>query len=307
MGNVVVALGDINIDICMIGSGRPEVGRETLAKDMVVSPAGSTGYFAFAIARLGEECRFVGRLGGDYFGKMILDKMKSFGIQTGYIKVDPDAATGVTVSVVMDNGERVLVSYLGPTELLSIGDVDERALKGARHLHMGAFPLLKSLQRSVPEIFMKVKKMGMSTSLDTGWDPTGRWDVDETLQWVDVFLPNEEETIAMTGGKRITEGVEVLLAKGPSVVVVKRGAHGCTVATRERSVDIPAFKVKPVDTTGAGDVFNAGFVYAYLRGKPLPECAKYGNAAGALKTLRSGCDAIPDLKSVESLILTGRV
>lgn len=111
----------------------------------------------------------------------------------------------------------------------------------------------------------------------------------------------------MTGGKRITEGVEVLLAKGPSVVVVKRGAHGCTVATRERSVDIPAFKVKPVDTTGAGDVFNAGFVYAYLRGKPLPECAKYGNAAGALKTLRSGCDAIPDLKSVESLILTGRV
>lgn len=160
MGNVVVALGDINIDICMIGSGRPEVGRETLAKDMVVSPAGSTGYFAFAIARLGEECRFVGRLGGDYFGKMILDKMKSFGIQTGYIKVDPDAATGVTVSVVMDNGERVLVSYLGPTELLSIGDVDERALKGAKTSSHGCFP--------ASEVSSKVSSRDLHESQEDG-------------------------------------------------------------------------------------------------------------------------------------------
>jgi sugar/nucleoside kinase (ribokinase family) len=306
VGNVVVALGDINIDIAMVGSAQPEMGREILVSEMTVSPAGSTGYFAFGISKLGEECRFVGRLGGDYFGKFILDEMKSFGISTTYVKIDPGVPTGITVSVVTKEGERALISYLGPTELLNIGDVDERALMGARHLHIGAFPLLKALQPAVPQLLMKARKSGMTTSFDTGWDPTGRWDLAEALQWVDIFFPNEEEASAMTGEKSISRAASKLLARGPSVVVIKRGAQGSTVATRERSFDVPAFKVKPVDTTGAGDAFNAGFVFSFLRGKPLVECAKYGNAAGALKTLRSGCKGLADLKSVEHLMSTGR-
>jgi sugar/nucleoside kinase (ribokinase family) len=142
----------------------------------------------------------------------------------------------------------------------------------------------------------------MTTSLDTGWDPTGQWDVAETLQWVDVFLPNEEEVSAMTGEKNLSRAASKLLAKGPSAIVIKRGPQGCTVATREGSIDIPAFKVKPIDTTGAGDAFDAAFIFGFLRGKTLTECARYGNAAGALKTLRSGCEGLPDLKSVERLI-----
>nr|MDO8133270.1 sugar kinase [Candidatus Njordarchaeum guaymaensis] len=302
MGNVVVALGDLNIDISMVGGERPQIGREILVHDMVVSPAGSTGYFAFAISRLGDECRFVGRVGEDYFGKLILDEMKSFGISTTYVKVDPDTTTGVTVSIVSENGERALISFLGPTELLRIGDIDERALRGARHLHIGGFALLKALRDSVPQILMKARKTGMTTSLDTGWDPSGRWDVAEALQGVDIFLPNEGEAIAITGEKNVVKAASKLLAKGPSTVAVKRGALGCTVVTREQNMDVPAFKVKPVDTTGAGDAFNAGFIYSFLRGKPLQECARYGNAAGALKTLKSGCRGLPDVKAVESLI-----
>jgi sugar/nucleoside kinase (ribokinase family) len=307
MGNIVVALGDVNIDISMIGNASPEMGREVLVDNMVVSPAGSTGYFAFGIAKLGDECRFVGRLGGDYFGKSILDKMKSFGISTTYIKIDPDVSTGITVSIVSKDGERALISYLGPTERLNISDIDERALMGARHLHIGAFPLLKALQPAVPQLFMKAHKSGMTTSLDTGWDPTGSWDIAEVLQWVDVFLPNEEEALAITDEKSISQAASKLLAKGPSAVVIKRGPQGSTVATRERSFDVPAFKVKPVDTTGAGDAFNAGFIFSFLRGKPLAECAKYGNAAGALKTLRSGCEGLPDLKSVEHVVSTSQI
>jgi sugar/nucleoside kinase (ribokinase family) len=307
MGNIVVALGDVNIDISMIGSASPEMGREVLVNNMVVSPAGSTGYFAFGIAKLGDECRFVGRLGGDYFGKFILDKMRSFGISTTYTRIDPDVSTGITISVVSKGGERALISYLGPTELLNASDIDERALKGARHLHIGAFPLLKALQPAVPQLFMKAHKLGITTSLDTGWDPTGRWDVAEALQWVDIFFPNEEEASAMTGEKSINRASSKLLAKGPSAVIIKRGAQGSTVATREGNFDIPAFKVEPVDTTGAGDAFDAGFIFAFLRGKPLVECANYGNAAGALKTLRSGCEGLPDLKSVEHLISTGQI
>ena len=278
------------------------MGHEILVDDMLISPAGSTGYFAMGISRLGDECRFVGRLGGDYFGRLILDKMKSFGIKTSYVKVDPDIQTGVTVSVVSEGGDRALISYLGPTELFEIGDVDDRALMGARHLHVGAFPLLKSLQPSVPQLFMRARKAGMSTSLDTGWDPSGLWDVGDALQWVDIFFPNEEEAMAITNEKNIAKASSKLLAKGPSTVVIKRGALGCTVATREGSVDVPAFKVKPVDTTGAGDAFNAGFIFSFLRGKQVLECARYGNAAGALKTLKSGCEGLPDLKSVEAMV-----
>jgi sugar/nucleoside kinase (ribokinase family) len=302
MGNIVVALGDANIDICMVGGGPPLMGQEILVDSMVISPAGSTGYFAMGISRLGDECRFVGRLGEDHFGKFILDKMKSFGIMTSYVKVDPDIQTGVTVSIVSEGGERALISYLGPTEFLDIGDVDERALMGARHLHVGALPLLKALQPSVPQLFMRAHKAGMTTSLDTGWDPSGRWDIGEALQWVDMFFPNEEEAMAITNEKTVAGAAPKLLAKGPSTVVIKRGANGCTVATRERSVDVPAFKVKSADTTGAGDAFNAGFVFSFLRGKPLLECARYANAAGALKTLKSGCDGLPDRRSVDALM-----
>ncbi|WXG44859.1 MAG: carbohydrate kinase family protein [Promethearchaeati archaeon SRVP18_Atabeyarchaeia-1] len=307
MGNVVVALGDANIDICMIGGGPPRPGHETLVQDMVISPAGSTGYFSMAISKLGDECRFVGRLGGDYFGRYVLDKMKSFGITTNYVRIDPDVPTGVTVSVVSEGGERALVSYLGPTELFNMADIDERALMGARHLHIGGLPLLKALQPSVPVLFMRARKAGMTTSLDTGWDPSGRWDINEALQWVDIFLPNEEEVEAITNEKNIGRAASKLLAKGPSTIVIKRGALGCTVANRERSVDVPAFKVNPVDTTGAGDAFDAGFIFGFLRGKPLLECAEYGNAAGALKTLKPGCDGLPDLRSVESLIGGGKI
>jgi sugar/nucleoside kinase (ribokinase family) len=307
MGNIVVAIGDINVDISMIGGPNPEMGREVLVDKMVVSPAGSTGYFAFGIAKLGEECRFVGRLGGDYFGKLILEKMKSFGISSTYVKIDPDISTGITVSFVSKGGERSLISYLGSTELLNSSDIDEKSLMGARHLHIGALPLLKALQSKVPELFMKAHKLGITTSLDTGWDPTGRWDVEESLQWVDIFLPNEEEASAMTGEKNISRASSKLLAKGPSAVVIKRGAQGSTVATREGNLDVPAFKVNPVDTTGAGDAFDAGFIFSFLRGKPLLECAKYGNAAGALKTLRAGCEGLPDLKSVDHLVSTGQV
>ncbi len=307
MGNIVVALGDINIDISMIGTASPEIGREVLVESMVVSPAGSTGYFAFGMAKLGDDCRFVGRLGGDYFGKFILDKMKSFGISTSYVRIDPDISTGITVSIVSRGGERALVSYLGATELFSAGDIDERALMGARHLHVGALPLLKALQPAVPQLFMKAHKSGVTTSLDTGWDPTGRWDVAEALQWVDIFLPNEEEALAITGEKNINQASSKLLAKGPSAIVIKRGARGSIVATRDGNFDVPAFKVTPIDTTGAGDAFNAGFIFSFLRGRPLVECAKWGNATGALKTLRSGCEGLPDLKSVDHLVNTGQM
>lgn len=303
----MVALGDVNIDISMIGGACPEMGREVLVDNMVVSPGGSTCYFALGIAKFGDECRFVGRLGGDYFGKFILDKMRSFGISTSYIKIDPDISTGITVSIVSKGGERALISYLGPTELLNAVDIDERALMGARHLHVGGLPLLKALQPTVPQIFMRAHKSGITTSLDTGWDPTGLWDIAEALQWVDIFLANEEEASAMTGEKSINRASSKLLAKGPSAVVVKRGAQGSTVATRDGNFDVAAFRVNPVDTTGAGDAFDAGFIFSFLRGKTLIECAKYGNAAGALKTLRAGCEGLPDLKSVDHLIRTGQI
>jgi sugar/nucleoside kinase (ribokinase family) len=307
MGNIVVALGDINIDISMIGTTSAEIGHEVLVDNMVVSPAGSSGYFAFGIARLGDDCRFVGRLGGDYFGKFILDRMKSFGISTNYIKIDPDASTGITVSIVSKGGERALLSYLGSTELFNVGDIDERAFMGARHLHIGALPLLKALQPSVPQLLMKAQKSGMTTSLDTGWDPTGQWDVGETLQWVNIFLPNEEEALAITKEKSINQASSKLLASGPSAIVIKRGAKGSIVATREGNFDVPPFKVNPVDTTGAGDAFDAGFIFNFLRGKSLLECAKCGNAAGALKTLRSGCEGLPDLKSIDHIVNTGQI
>jgi sugar/nucleoside kinase (ribokinase family) len=153
---------------------------------------------------------------------------------------------------------------------------------------LGSYFLLDALRPDVPRLFDEAKARGLSISIDTNYDPTEQWSggLRETLQHVDVFLPNETELLAITQEDSIEAGLE-RLAEVPTVVV-KLGARGAVAQRGSQIVYTDAVPVKVLDTTGAGDSFDAGFVYAYLAGQDLAQALRFACACGSLSTRAAG-------------------
>src|SRR6185295_17290263 len=157
--------------------------------------------------------------------------------------------------------DRALVTFLGAISALTGRDVPDAAMAGCHHLHASSFFFQEGLRPDFPDLFARARRAGLTTSLDTGFDPSGRWDggLRETLAETDLFFPNEVELEALTGSSDAAEGLR-RLDNGRTRVVVKLGAHGAMTLDGGAVVQVPAYAVATVDTTGAGDSFNAGFL-----------------------------------------------
>jgi sugar/nucleoside kinase (ribokinase family) len=162
-------------------------------------------------------------------------------------------------------------------------------LASARHFHLSSLFLHKALQPDLPRIFRQLKAAGLTLSLDTNDDPEDRWGepLDELLGMVDIFLPNDDEACRISGKADAESAIEVLAKRVP-LVAVKCGKRGALVQKGSQRWEVPANPVTPVDTIGAGDSFDAGFLAAYLRGETPDACAAFGNRTAALSTLRPG-------------------
>jgi len=161
----------------------------------------------------------------------------------------------------------------------------ENILQNSRHIHIGSFFLQHHLAGLFREIFEAARGRGISTSLDAGWDPAEKWDpaLFDILRFTDIFFPNESEAFAVTGEKD-AKSAALHLAKYCRIAVVKRGSRGSILASDTVYHECSIYdKYKGRDFTGAGDSYNAGFLYAFLNGMPLFECMKYGSASAALR------------------------
>jgi sugar/nucleoside kinase (ribokinase family) len=157
----------------------------------------------------------------------------------------------------------------------------------ARHLHLSSYFLQEALRPDVPALLEQVHALGLTTSADTGHDPAERWEIDGLLEGLDVFLPNEVEALAITGAQTAEEALERLAPRVP-LAVIKRGAWGASAARGAERVHVEGFQARVLDTTGAGDAFDAGFLSAWLGGNDLPGCVGHGNACGALAVAHLG-------------------
>jgi sugar/nucleoside kinase (ribokinase family) len=177
-------------------------------------------------------------------------------------------------------------------------------LAAARHFHLSSFFLQRGLRPSVGQLFRELKAAGLTTSLDTNDDPEDRWDgVFELLPFVDVFLPNQREALRLTGAATLELAVSQLAKRVP-VLAVKLGSEGALARRGQEEFRSPAAKVTPVDPVGAGDSFDAGFLYRYLQGADLSTCLQFGNLAGALSTtMPGGTEAFRDRRQVERFLL----
>jgi sugar/nucleoside kinase (ribokinase family) len=164
-------------------------------------------------------------------------------------------------------------------------EVQDEWLRKATHLHVSSYYLQKALRPGCRHLFERATALGLTTSLDPGFDPEQKWedDVLETLQHVDVFLPNEQELEAITGLDDLSEAL-ASVQNGRTRTVVKRGSEGCASLDDGLRLDIPAYAVDAIDSTGAGDSFDAGFLHAWLRKLSWLDCMRWGSACGSLST-----------------------
>jgi sugar/nucleoside kinase (ribokinase family) len=304
----MLVVGEINPDIVVSDPDPiPRFGEIERVVDSVAMTVGSSSaIFACGAARLGLRVAFYGAVGDDAFGRFMLDAMRGRGIDVSACVTDPTRPTGASV-ILAGRRDRAILTALG-----SIGAMDIDALPGSllarvRHVHSGSYYLQETSRPRLPAFLRAARARGITTSFDTNWDPAERWDPDvsDMLRAADVFLPNAVEARMISGEDDIERAARALAAIGAEgrpdggpLVVVKLGGEGA-LACRATGplVRVPAMPVEPLETTGAGDSFDAGFLHAWMSGRPLEEALRLGAVCGALATQRlGGVDGQPTLE-----------
>lgn len=285
----LIVLGETNLDLILYGlQENLPAEREVLADDFQMTLGGSSSILAHNLAVLKCRVGFITKVGGDPLGAIALERLRDVGVDIPADAVHPQAKTGVTI-LLHHGATRHILTYLGIMAELTVAEIDRAYLSRTKHVHISSLFLQKGLHAGLPELCRELRASGITVSLDTNDDPDNRWGgiLDQMLDCIDLLLPNDDEARRMTGSDDLDHAIRVLAQRVP-VVAVKHGKSGSIVRTGEEQWRVPAVTVTPVDTIGAGDSFNAGFLKGYLAGKPLPVCAAMGNATAALSTQRAG-------------------
>ncbi len=282
--------GEINLDLILYGLAENlAVEREILASDFQMTLGGSSAIVAHNLASLGARVGFSTRVGHDDLGRIALERMAESGVDLSHVVYAEDAtSTGVTVLLHHGDRRRIL-TYPGTMSGMTGADLSFDYLASARHFHLSSLFLQRALAPDLPKIFRDLKNAGLTISLDTNDDPEDLWGgvLDELLGHVDVFLPNEDEVCRIAHRGTVEEALKALADRVPCIAA-KCGSRGAMVQVGDRLTRVAPLTVKPVDTIGAGDSFDAGFLYAYMQGADPVACATAGNITGALSTLRAG-------------------
>jgi sugar/nucleoside kinase (ribokinase family) len=297
----VVVVGELNVDLILNNiESFPEIGKEKLAKDMTLTLGSSSAIFASNLSSLGAKVAFLGKIGNDYFGKLILDKLSEKGVDVSLIVKDKNSNTGATI-VLNFFEDRAMITYPGAMNNLTIKDITKTALWQAKHLHFSSYYLQPGIKNDVDKMFKMAKDIGMTTSFDMQWDPEEKWKLNykKVLPFVDVFLPNEQEILHLTKEDSISNALKKL-SNVSNKIVVKMGSKGSLLKDKEKIIKKEPFLNKNVvDAIGAGDSFNAGFIFKFINGSESEECQEFGNLMGAVNTTAAGgTTAFKDYKTI---------
>lgn len=307
----LIVVGELNADLIMEKvQALPALGKERVAEGMTLALGSSSAILASNASAVGVDVGFVGRVGKDDFGDFVLERLKDRGIDCRYVQPTPEEATGVTV-IYTRGDDRGMMTHPGAMRTLTLEDIPRDYVGQADHLHLSSFYLQTGLQPDVGTLFRTAKAEGLTTSLDTNWDPDETWDggIFEVFDAVDVFLPNADEARHIAGEDRLDQAMAAL-GKRVGAVVVTQGEDGASLYQNDHFQSFTAPQVDPVDAVGAGDSFNAGFLKRYLERDPLPECVEFGLLTGAYSTLASGGTAafedVEEFRSFTDSRLEGR-
>ena len=285
----VLVIGELNADLLLSGYTLfPTPGKEVVVDDLVLALGSSSAICAVGLTKLGHRVSFLGKVGCDPWGDFCIAELEKAGVDASLVIRDSAVKTGLTTSITSSR-DRALVTYLGAMAHLKRSEIPDSAFIGRNHLHVSSFFLQHALRPDFRDLFATAHRHGLTTSLDTGYDPTETWDADlyNVLPEIDVFLPNEVEIRAITGKQAIGDAL-ASLQDGRMLTVAKLGADGAATLGPDGLISVPSIPVSPVDTTGAGDSFNAGFLHSWFQKTPLTDALHFACACGALSTLGQG-------------------
>jgi sugar/nucleoside kinase (ribokinase family) len=284
---LVLVVGDANPDLILTGDVVPRFGQvEQLLDGAQLEIGGSAAITAHALARLGRPVWLAAAVGADRFGEQLCADLAAAGVGIDRLTRRPDAPTGLTV-VLSQPDDRAILTLPGAIPTLRADEVRAAVTAaragGLRHLHVSSLFLQPDLARDLPDLLAEVRASGVTTSLDTNDDPAGRWEgVDALLGQLDLLLPNRAEVCALGRDADPQRAAAALAAHGP-LVVVKDGSRGAfAVSPSGELIDTIAHPTFSVDTTGAGDTFDAAFLDSWLSGLSLPASLRRAVRAGAL-------------------------
>ncbi|MEO8762722.1 MAG: carbohydrate kinase family protein [Ginsengibacter sp.] len=286
----VIVVGELNIDLILNQiESFPEIGKEKLADSMTLTLGSSSAIFASNLSSLGMKVSFVGKIGNDIFGDFCKEQLNEKGVDTSMLVQSDELKTGATI--ILNYGEdRAMITHQGAMKYLGVADISKEMLGTAKHLHFSSYFLQPGFRDDLDSLFKMAKEAGLTTSLDVQWDPAEEWDFDfkKTLPYVDIFLPNEAELLNLTGENSIDTALKSIEDYG-EYILIKKGKDGSLLRYHNKLVDAkPFLNNKVVDAIGAGDSFNAGFIFKFVHGFPPEDCQTFGNLIGAISTTQAG-------------------
>jgi sugar/nucleoside kinase (ribokinase family) len=333
----LVVLGDCNADLLVSGGDVVPAfaQQERLVDNAYLTIGGSGGICAAGAARLGLRVAMVGVVGDDMFGRFMRESLAERQVDVSAVQTDPRVPTGLSIHLIRDD-DRAIITNPGTIPELRREHVDADLLAAARHVHVSSYFLQTGLWPGLPDLLGQARAAGATISLDPNWDPAETWDqgLSDLYRLLDVLLPNDAEAIELAGAKAApasaarptaaqgaakptaAQAAAQLAAAVPGSVVVKLGAEGALASLHDgQLIRVPAVPgVRPVDSVGAGDSFDAGFLAATLWGMDTRDALALGAACGALSTRRAGGtdaqatreEAIAAAESLTGEVLAGR-
>ena len=300
----ILVIGEVNADLVLTGDVIPAFGQaEKIIDDATLTTGSSGAIFACGAARLGLRVAYCGVVGDDMFGRFMIDNLSERGVDTGGIRVDSSLKTGLSV-ILSPSEDRAILTHLGSIDAQRAEDIDPALIQKTRHIHLTSYFLQTNLQAGLPDLLAETRQLGCTVSMDTNWDPAEQWagGLADVLPLIDVFLPNEQEALAISGTSNMNDALAALAGVIPTLVV-KLGEKGAVCQQGEKQFKDCGFPAEVIDTTGAGDSFDSGFLYGYLHQWSLPKSLAIACACGSLSTRAAGgTSAQATLPEVEALL-----
>ena len=295
----VLVIGSYNVGLTVFGKEIPKIHETIMGDHFDMGPGGKGSNQAIALARLGADVTFLAQIGDDIFGKAAMDLFNKEGIDTSYIKTDSSTHTGAGIIFVNKDKHNCIAVAPGANYNLSAETID-----AADELFKKCDYLLIQLETPIPTVYYAIEKAklnNMKVILNPA--PAQKLD-DKHLAMVDIITPNETEAqvitdIAVIDTQSAFKAAQVLMDKGVKTVIITLGDHGCVLVNDKCKKHFDAYKVKPVDTTGAGDAFNGGLTCALAEGKTIEQAIDFASKVGAISVTSIGC--VPGLPTKDDV------
>ena len=290
----VVGFGALNVDTLLKVDKIAGAEEESFIHDYAEACGGSAANTMVGLARLGCKVGFVGKVADDHEGKLQIDCFSQEGVDTDGIIRSPKGKSGVCLGFVDKKGARALYINPGVNDLIEFRELNPPYVTGTQFLHLSSFVGEKSFRTQ--KKLMSFLPDHVKVSFDPGslYAQKGIAAIEPIVQNSFVMMPNQLELKLLTGERELPKGAQALIDMGVEIVAVKLGAKGCYVTNGEQKDIIQPYKVAAVDTTGAGDAFDAGFLYGLIHNKPLFECGRLGNFVASRSVMKMGArDGLP--------------